>query len=164
MKLTVLLRNESSRRGLYRVDALKRIAQRVCDGENVVRNAELSVLLCDDDAIQALNRQYRGKNEPTDVLSFGQLVEVGRTHGDKELVLGDIVISLETVERRYPGDRQAMRDEVRLLFCHGLLHLLGYTHGTAADRNAMRARQAAYLRVDPPAAWPEPGAPRPRAK
>jgi len=163
MKLDVLLRNESSRKGLYRADVLKRLALRVCEGEGVRQNAELSVLFCDDGTIQDLNRQYRGKNEPTDVLSFGQLAEVGGA-AEKELVLGDIVISLETVERRYPGDRQAMRDEVRLLFCHGLLHLLGYTHGTAAERNAMRAKQAEYLQVDAGSAWLVCGAPRARAK
>jgi len=149
----VLLRNESSRKGLYRADVLKRLARRVCDGEGVTQTAELSVLFCDDGAIRDLNRQYRGKNEPTDVLSFDQLAEVGGA-AEKQLVLGDIVISLETVEGRYPGDRKAMGDEVRLLFCHGLLHLLGYTHGTAAERNAMRAKQAEYLQVDASSAWP----------
>lgn len=152
-KLDVLLRNESSRKGLYRADVLKRLARRVCDGEGVTQTAELSVLFCDDGAIRDLNRQYRGKNEPTDVLSFDQLAEVGGA-AEKQLVLGDIVISLETVEGRYPGDRKAMGDEVRLLFCHGLLHLLGYTHGTAAERNAMRAKQAEYLQVDASSAWP----------
>ncbi|MCX5771809.1 MAG: rRNA maturation RNase YbeY [Candidatus Hydrogenedentes bacterium] len=164
MELTVLLRNESCRKGLYRSDVLKRLARRVCGGEGVRQNAELSVLFCDDAAIHDLNRAYRGKNEPTDVLSFGQLAEVGAAAGKKELVLGDIVISLETVERRYPGDRQAMRDEVRLLFCHGLLHLLGYTHGTAGERSVMRAKQAEYLEVDAGSAWPVCGAPRVRAK
>ena len=149
----MLLRNESSRKGLYRADVLKRLARRVCDGEGVTQTAELSVLFCDDGAIRDLNRQYRGKNEPTDVLSFDQLAEVGGA-AEKQLVLGDIVISLETVEGRYPGDRKAMGDEVRLLFCHGLLHLLGYTHGTAAERNAMRAKQAEYLQVDASSAWP----------
>jgi len=164
MKLNVLLRNESSRKGLYRADVLKRLARRVCEGECVTQNAELSVLFCDDTAIQDLNRQYRGKNEPTDVLSFGQLAEVGEAPDEKELVLGDVVISLETVERQYPGDRRAMRDEVRLLFCHGLLHLLGYAHQSAADRNVMRAKQAQYLQVDAGSAWPVCGAPRARAR
>jgi len=159
MNLDVLLRTESTRKGLYRADVLERLALRVCEGEGVTQNAELSVLFCDDGRIRDLNREYRGKNEPTDVLSFGQLAEVGdAAAGEKELVLGDIVISLETVERRYPGDRQAMREEVRLLFCHGLLHLLGYTHGTAAERHAMRAKQAEYLQVDAGSAWPECGA------
>lgn len=164
MKLNVLLQNESSRKGLYRGDVLKRLARRVCEGEGVTKNAELSVLFCDDARIQDLNRQYRGKNEPTDVLSFGQLAEVGEAPEEKELVLGDIVISLETVEGRYRGDRQSMRAEVRLLFCHGLLHLLGYTHGRAADRNAMRAKQAEYLEVGADSAWPVCGAPRVRAR
>jgi probable rRNA maturation factor len=163
MKLNVLLRNESSRKGLYRADALKRLARRVCEGEGVGQNAELSVLFCDDEAIRGLNRRYRGKNEPTDVLSFGQLAEVGGAD-EKQLVLGDIVISLETVEHRCAGDRPAMADEVRLLFCHGLLHLLGCTHQSAGERKAMGAKQAEYLEIDAGSAWPVRGAPRVRAR
>ena len=162
MDLEVQLRNESARRGLYRADVLNRLAVRVCEGEGMKGKAELSVLFCDDRAIQDLNRAYRGRNEPTDVLSFGQLAEVETAGGKKGLVLGDIVISLETVERRYPGDRQAMREEVRLLFCHGLLHLLGYAHATAAERGVMKAKQAEYLQVDAGSAWPEYRAPHAR--
>lgn len=159
MKLELLARNESSRRGLYRTDNLLRIARRVCEGENLAQDAELSVLFCDDPFIKDLNKQYRGKNMATDVLSFGQLAQAGRRPG-AELVLGDIVISLETVEQRYPGDAPAMRDEVRLLFCHGLLHLLGYTHDTLAERDALREKQARYLNIDAGAAW----APRARRR
>ena len=49
-------------------------------------------------------------------------------------ILGDIVISLETVERNCNANRSAMRDEIRLLFCHGLLHILGYAHDSEAAR------------------------------
>ena len=154
MELDLLVRNESARKGLYRSDNLRRIGRRVCEGEGLRRRAELSLLFCDDDFIRELNRQYRGKNEPTDVLSFGQLTDVTEAPDEGELVLGDIVISLETVENRTTGDRKAMRDDVRLLFCHGLLHLLGHTHETTADRSKMRDRQAQYLEIEPESAWP----------
>lgn len=154
MELDLLVRNESGRKGLYRSDNLKRIGRKVCEGEGIAKKAELSLLFCDDGFIRELNRQYRAKNEPTDVLSFGQLTEVGEAPGQKELVLGDIVISLETVERR-ATDTKEMRDEVRLLFCHGLLHLLGYTHDTPAGKKVMQAKQALYLNVRTGQAWPE---------
>jgi len=154
MELDLLVRNESTRKGLYRTDNLKRIGRRVCEGEGLTQKAELSVLFCDDEFIRELNRQYRAKNQPTDVLSFGQLTEVGQAPGQKELVLGDIVVSLETVERRGPNT-QAMRDDVRLLFCHGLLHLLGYTHDTPAERKVMQAKQAQYLNIRAGDAWPD---------
>jgi probable rRNA maturation factor len=84
-----------------------------------------------------LNRRYRNKSGPTDVLSFAQDLA---NHGHPE-VLGDIVISLETVERFCKGDRVAMRAEVRLLFCHGLLHLLGYDHVSDDGRMARVERR-----------------------
>jgi probable rRNA maturation factor len=128
---------------------LARIAARVCAGEGVSGEAELSLLYCDDTFIAALNRQYRGKNKPTDVLSFEQ--ESPRPDGVR--MLGDIVVSMDTVARQCDGDPARMRDEVRLLFCHGLLHLLGYDHATRRERAAMQRLQADYLGVDLEAAW-----------
>jgi probable rRNA maturation factor len=143
------VRNESARKRLYRRDVLQRLTERVLAGEGVADAVEVSVLFCDDAMITELNRQYRGKNKPTDVLSFEQEAE---QHGPRRL-LGDIVISLETVERHCAGDRAAMVAEVRLLVCHGLLHLLGHDHATAAEQAAMNAKQAEYLGVDMVAAW-----------
>lgn len=149
MSVAIAVRNDSGRAVPCRRDALARIAARVCAGEGVEGPAELSLLYCDDPFIAGLNRQYRGKNKPTDVLSFGQ----DATRPDGVRMLGDIVISLDTVARACGGEPARMRDEVRLLFCHGLLHLLGHDHATPAGRAAMQRRQAAYLGVDLEAAW-----------
>lgn len=143
------IRNESSWKGLYRRDNLVRLTQAVLDGEGMEEESEISLLFCDDPFIAQLNRTYRNVDAPTDVLSFAQRVQ--RCHGIR--VLGDIVISLETVERQCDGERPAMREEIRLLFCHGLLHLLGYTHGSEAAQRRMTAKQAVYLGVEPEAAW-----------
>lgn len=152
----VVIRNESERKGLFRQDVLLRIATRVCSEEEQAKpGAEVSLLFCDDPFITQLNRQYRNKRGPTDVLSFAQ--EHALFHGSH--VLGDIVISLETVERNCEFDKEAMRREVRLLFCHGLLHLLGHEHGTAEGKATMIAKQALYLGVQPSQAWRDrPGA------
>ncbi len=147
--LHIDVRNESSRKRLYRRDVFCRLAERVCREEHVEGDLELSVLLCDDPFIEQLNRSYRKKSGPTDVLSFGQ--DVPEFHGAR--VLGDIVISLETVERYCGGDPAAMRSEVRLLFCHGLLHLLGFEHKTDFEQQAMNERQAHYLGIGLEAAW-----------
>ncbi|HNR30740.1 MAG TPA: rRNA maturation RNase YbeY [Candidatus Hydrogenedentes bacterium] len=135
------IRNESRIKRTHRRDVLRRLAERVCEGEGRHGDLEISVLLCDDARIAELNRQYRKKRGPTDVLSFGQDGE----QPDGSRVLGDVVISLETVARRCKGNPRAMREDVRLLFCHGLLHLLGYDHATRAEDQVMRARQARYL-------------------
>jgi len=148
MNLRLDIRNESRRRSVVRRDSLQRLGERICAGEAVEGEAELSVLYCTDSAIRELNRDYRDKNEPTDVLSFEQ-------DGPGVVrVLGDIVISMDTVDRRCGGDTNAMRAEVRLLFCHGLLHLLGYDHHNRAERERMAAKQAAYLGIPAEAAWP----------
>lgn len=151
MRVHLTLRNESRRKGngIYRRDWLVYLAQRVCAGEGLSGEVELSLLFCDDSFIQELNRNYRKKNAPTDVLSFGQSSE--QCQGMK--VLGDIVISLETVESRCAGDRRAMRNEVDLLVCHGLLHLLGLDHATQTDKETMNKKQAQYLFLDPNKAW-----------
>lgn len=147
-RITVELRNDSARKGLVRRDVLTRIAERVIAGEGGPSRATVSVMFCDDAEIRVLNKQFRGIAKPTDVLSFEQDAGAG-----PDRVLGDIVISLETVERRNPANRAAMRAEVKLLFCHGLLHLLGHDHATAAAREAMIAKQAHYLGIPEEAAW-----------
>ncbi len=114
------------------------------------------MLCCDDAQIAELNKTYRGKNEPTDVLSFEQPqvdAPAGHARARHARLLGDIVISLETVERYCKGERHRMRNEIRLLFCHGLLHLLGYEHETVAEQDRMAAKQAEYLGVPVDDAW-----------
>lgn len=140
MKLRIDIRNLSSRKRFYRRDQLLHLAQHICESEGCTGSIEISLLLCDDAYIAELNRQYRKKSVATDVLSFPQeSVVVGETRQ-----LGDIVISLETVERR-GGDLSAFRHEVGLLFCHGLLHLLGYDHATVSEEESMKTLQARYL-------------------
>lgn len=109
--------------------------------------AELSVLLCDDATIHALNRDYRKKDKPTDVLAFAMREgDDGHLAGD---LLGDVIISLETATRQARERGAASRDEVRMLLAHGLLHLLGWDHQTDADDRRMRAetdRMVAVIR------------------
>jgi probable rRNA maturation factor len=153
----LVVRNDSRLKGLYRKDDLQRLARRVCDGERYARDAEVSLLLCDDAFIADLNLTYRKKKGPTDVLSFGYRPSKRSPAATREQtpfsVLGDIVISLETAEARCSGDRAAVRDEVRLLFCHGLLHLLGLVHDTKPQRVHMQAKQAEYLGIAEREAW-----------
>jgi probable rRNA maturation factor len=100
--------------------------------------AELSVLLCDDRTIHALNRDHRKKDKPTDVLAFA-LREGAQLPGAQGL-LGDVVISIPTAKRQARTHRHALWDEVTLLLAHGLLHLIGYDHRTDAEERRMNAR------------------------
>ena len=102
--------------------------------------AELSVLLVTDESIRELNRDYRGVDRATDVLSFPQREPGGRsTPGDLE-VLGDVVISVETAARQAAEHSCTLLDEVNRLLVHGVLHLVGFDHGTDAEDAEMEAR------------------------
>ncbi len=100
--------------------------------------AEVSVLLTDDREIRNLNRDYRGTDQPTDVLSFSMLEGEGaRFAGD---LLGDIVLSMTTTARQAREARRSVLDEATMLLAHGLLHLLGWDHRTASEDRKMRAK------------------------
>lgn len=93
--------------------------------------SEVSILFVDDDEIQVLNRDYRGKNKPTDVLSFSQIEGYKNSElqsPNSELILGDVVISLETAKRQAKERGHYFSKEVFILLTHGILHLLGYDH------------------------------------
>jgi len=148
--VTLAVRNTSAYTGCYKKSALRDIAARICGGEGVPGDVEISVLFCGDASIRALNAKFGGKDEATDVLSFEQS---GFCPLDGPRPLGDIVVSLDTVHDRCEGDLEAMQHEVRLLFCHGLLHLIGFDHNDTQGRQTMIDKQAAYLGCARGAAW-----------
>lgn len=103
------------------------------------RNVELSILLTDDAGIRELNREYRGKDKPTDVLSFPM--------NDAEL-LGDIVISMDRAAAQAEEFGCTVMEEEARLLVHGLLHLLGYDHVKGGRQAAkMRAKEAEVLKA-----------------
>ena len=115
--------------------------------------SELSILLTDDVQIQDLNRDYRNKDAPTDVLSFGQ--DDGEAFPGTVPVLGDLVISLQTAERQATELGHPVAAEVRVLLVHGLLHLLGHDHIEEEERAEMAAAEDALLAALPAVAeWP----------
>ena len=101
-------------------------------------DAELSILLCDDPTIRELNRQYRRKDKPTDVLAFP--MHEGPEPSPHPNLLGDVVISVPTATRQArEGDRPIIA-EVTFLLAHGLLHLIGYDHATKREEREMNAQ------------------------
>ncbi len=116
-------------------------------------SAELSVVLCDDPHIHRLNRQWRGKDAPTDVLSFAMLEgrQIGAAagaaagEGAGTVVLGDLIISLDTAARQAREQGHALPEEIRILLIHGLLHLLGHDHMQPEEAARMQAEEARLL-------------------
>ena len=100
-------------------------------------DAQVSLTLCKDEAIAELNCQWRGKDQPTDVLSFPL---------EDEVMLGDLVISVETAAQQAASRGHSLRDEVRVLMVHGMLHLLGHDPMLRADQaRAARATDGPRL-------------------
>ena len=95
---------------------------------------EVDALLAGDRVLRRLNREFRGKDKATDVLSFPASPELAGVHA------GDLAISLETAQRQAEEHGHSLRDEVRVLLLHGLLHLYGMDH--EIDRGEMAAREA----------------------
>jgi probable rRNA maturation factor len=117
--------------------------------------ADCSVLLVDDAHIATLNQAYRGVAHPTDVLAFP--MAEGRFAALTPDCLGDVVISAETALRQAPAD--GLKAELALLLVHGILHLVGYDHGTVRERKRMWQRQAALLAacgLPVPSGWANP--------
>ncbi len=130
--MPVALRCEGVR---YPIRAIKADATRLL-GLLGRPQAELSVLLCDDAFIADLNQQYRQKPGATDVLSFAM---------DDEVVLGDVVISLDTARRQAEHLGHTLDAELRVLLVHGCLHLLGHDHEAPGDNARMAAEEARCL-------------------
>ena len=116
--------------------------------------ASLTLVITDDDAVQALNREYRGIDAPTDVLSFAAhdasadamtLAIPLELSAELAAYLGDIIIALPYAERQAAHYGNSLGDELRLLTVHGVLHLLGYDHATPEEDDAMWQIQAAVL-------------------
>jgi rRNA maturation RNase YbeY len=106
---------------------------------------EVSILLLDDPGIAELNRQYRGKSGPTDVLSFPMYTAEELSTVQPEL-LGDVVISVETAARQAASAGCSLWEEMTRLLIHGILHLLGFDHERSApEARAMRAQERRIL-------------------
>jgi len=123
--------------------ALARRARRMLAALRLER-AELSLVLCDDRTMQALNRRHRGLDRPTDVLAFAQ-DEGPAMPSPGNRLLGDVVISLPTARRQAREQGRTALAEATMLLAHGLLHLLGFDHRTATEERRMRARTDALV-------------------
>ena len=136
---------------------LERVSSRALAEEGWV-DAEVSLVLTDDEEIRELNRDYRGVDSPTDVLSFPLIIanQVGvvlqpnqfpRRDGVhcEPIALGDVVISLERPRAQAEEYGHSLSRELAFLTVHGILHLLGYDHETEALARTMRAKEEAIL-------------------
>ena len=110
---------------------------------------EIAIRLTDDAEVHALNRDFRGKDRPTNVLSFPQvqadLLETLANSDDGEILLGEIVLARETCAREAAEKRISLEDHATHLMVHGTLHLVGYDHMDDAAAAAMEALEVKAL-------------------
>jgi probable rRNA maturation factor len=115
------------------------------------RPAEMSLVLADDAIVQTLNRDYRDKDRPTNVLSFALLDDTDDTDGvlaaeaGMPILIGDVVLAYETVLREAGEQGKSFKDHVTHLVIHGVLHLLGYDHETDSDADRMERLETSIL-------------------
>ena len=104
--------------------------------------AEVAVVLADDATLRALNREYRGKDAPTNVLSFPAEESAP---AEASRLLGDVVLALETVLAEADRDGKAPADHLAHLVVHGVLHLLGHDHEHSAEAKRMESLEVQVL-------------------
>jgi probable rRNA maturation factor len=131
---------------------LERIARGVLEVENIVSSAEMGLLITDSQTIQKLNRIYRGKDKPTDVLAFQmtpgtsqepEQIFVHPLDGIKHL--GEVVISYPQAVKQAQEQGHGVTRELALLIVHGILHLLGYDHELPEEEQKMRDKENEIL-------------------
>lgn len=122
---------------------LTELAARILD-DSGRSDAELSILITNDEEICSLNRVYRAVDRPTDVLSFSQVE--GESPVETAQLLGDVVISWETAQRQALELKHTVPVELKRLLVHGILHLLGYDHEKDEEAaRVMREKEEKYL-------------------
>jgi probable rRNA maturation factor len=122
--------------------------------ENIALGCEVNMVITDDANIHEINRQFRNVDRPTDVLSFpmvnmkdGLILSEEGDYDPEEglLLLGDIVISMETAQAQAMQYGHGIERELAFLTAHGIFHLLGYDHMQKDEENVMMAKQEAVL-------------------
>ena len=108
---------------------------------------ELSITLTNDTHIQELNREYRGKDKPTNVLSFPQIDWVQEQESAKAplIMLGDVIIALETIEREAQEQDKRIQDHFIHMLIHSILHLCGHDHEQEAEAEEMESIEIQIL-------------------
>lgn len=145
MEITIVNQSGEKNWSRYRKD-FEQIMRRAAQVTAIAPEACLSVIFVTAEAIHVINRDYRGIDRATDVISFAlQDAEDDYEVMEEEAQLGDIFINVEAIRSQAAAYGHTLRREVCFLFTHGLLHLLGYDHMTAKEEQAMFALQDEIL-------------------
>ena len=157
--MTVYIENETASRPAFDYeDVIRKVADKALETEGCPYEAQVSVILTDDEAIRAINLEERGIDSATDVLSFPMAFYERPAGFDAleeqddvfdpdtgEYMLGDIVISLDHVRDQAKAYGHSEKRELAFLVAHSMLHLMGYDHMEDEERVLMEEKQEAVL-------------------
>lgn len=132
-----VVEDEGWRDAMPEIEALTAACLEAAAAREPELQREIALMFCDDAKIRELNRQFRGQDKPTNVLSFPS--------GEAEGFLGDIALSRETCVREANDKGLPLRDHAAHLIIHGMLHLIGYDHQTDADASVMERCETVIL-------------------
>lgn len=145
MALQIDVIDETGKLSEEELKLVESILRYASEQEKVKNDAEVSVTFVSNKEIQEINKEYRGKDQPTDVISFameelgdGEIPVMGI---DLPRVLGDIIISLDRAKEQAEDYGHSLQREIGFLTVHGFLHLLGYDHENENDEKKMFSRQ-----------------------
>lgn len=130
---------------------VRKIAHKVLKAEGVASPLEISLVFTDSETVRRLNRDYRGVDEPTNVLSFYMLPKEANKDSffvlppDGVTRLGEVIISYPQAVEQAKEQGHSVEQELALLIIHGILHLLGYDHEQPEEEAKMRAREKELL-------------------
>lgn len=129
--------NDTKKMFRYALD-LYEIKQSFCLKDFKYSTITFDIVLCNDEEIHRINREYRNIDKPTDVITFAIFADSSPEEKfvfDGEINLGEIIISLDTIKNQASLNNVSFDDELRLITAHGILHLLGFDHQTENDYN-----------------------------
>ncbi len=149
MRLSIDSHDETNELTEEQINIVEELLQFAADEEEISEGAELSVTFVTNERIQQVNKEYRDKDQPTDVISFA-LEEMGEGEieiigADQPRMLGDIIISIPRAREQAEDYGHSFMRELGFLSVHGLLHLLGYDHMTESEEKIMFTKQKDIL-------------------
>ena len=132
------------------IEDVEKVIESSLESESIHNDCQLSLTFTDDEEIRRLNSKYRKMDKATDVLSFplytkNELEEIKKNGHDIQLILGDIVVSVERAQEQAVEYNHSFKRELCFLVCHSMFHLMGYDHMNEDEGKIMREKEKKVL-------------------
>ena len=122
------------------------VYEKSCLKNKAVDELAIGIVFCDDEFIHKVNKEYRGMDRPTDVISFALYSDDPNSPDLEEIELGEIIVSIDTAKKQAVEGKHSLEKEVYYLIAHGILHLLGFDHQAQEEYNFMVSVQNEVLK------------------